>query len=166
MAFETRHFIRSRILVNVDLFNRDRMNLTVEKTWTIADIYTEVCDYLGIPESKLFGLARQSGKAVLVFWFSDCGFVFLDPEMRISSLCRKPTVRHMVCFHTQLTCSAFIFSVLIFVTRFFLSYKLNLSSNLFCSFLCESRASFSPTTSISIHYPRLLLSQTAKKMSY
>ncbi|VDK40765.1 unnamed protein product [Taenia asiatica] len=52
MAFETRHFIRSRILVNVDLFNRDRMNLTVEKNWTLANIYTEVCDYLGIPESK------------------------------------------------------------------------------------------------------------------
>ncbi|KAH9279788.1 hypothetical protein ECG_07480 [Echinococcus granulosus] len=85
MAIETRHFIRSRILVNVDIFSRDRMNLTAEKNWTIANIYAEVCDCLGIPESRLFGLARQS----------DYGFVFLDPEARISSLDRKPAVRHI-----------------------------------------------------------------------
>lgn len=64
MAAETRHFIRNRILVSVDLFGRDRLNLTAEKNWSIANIYTEVCDYLAIPESRLFGFAKKLGNLI------------------------------------------------------------------------------------------------------
>lgn len=83
MAVETRHHIRSRILISVDLFNRSRMNLTAEKNWTISNIYTEVCDYLGIPESKIFGFAKKSGRylsyvncqnLVLNFWSRKHGY--------------------------------------------------------------------------------------------
>ncbi|VDO05885.1 unnamed protein product [Rodentolepis nana] len=88
MANETRHYIQNRILVSVDLFGRDRLNLTAEKNWTISNIYTEVCDYLAIPESRLFGLAKKL----------DYGFVFLDSETRLSALEKKSPSRHMGFF--------------------------------------------------------------------
>ncbi|KAM7540210.1 hypothetical protein Aperf_G00000025320 [Anoplocephala perfoliata] len=78
MAIETRHYIRNRILVSVDLFGRDRLNLTAEKNWTIANIYTEVCDYIAIPESRIFGFAKK-----------------LNPETRLSALEKKSPTRHM-----------------------------------------------------------------------
>ncbi|VDL15710.1 unnamed protein product [Hymenolepis diminuta] len=88
MAIEARHYIRNRILISVDLFGHDRLNLTAEKNWTIANIYTEVCDYLAIPESRLFGLAKKL----------DYGFVFLNPEIRLSALEKKSPSRHMSFF--------------------------------------------------------------------
>lgn len=66
MAIETRHYIRNRIPVCVDLFGRDRLNLTAERNWTIANIYTEVCDYLAIPESRIFGFAKKLGNQAFI----------------------------------------------------------------------------------------------------
>ncbi len=65
MAVETRTFIRTRIPVIVELLTGERVNLTAERNWTFSNIYSETCDYLGIAESKLFGLASKTGMGTI-----------------------------------------------------------------------------------------------------
>ncbi|VDK75699.1 unnamed protein product [Dibothriocephalus latus] len=74
---ESRNFVRSKFPIVVHLLNSEILNLTAEKTSTVADVFSDVCTYLDLYDTDIFGLAQKT----------DNGMLFLNPASRISSLC-------------------------------------------------------------------------------
>lgn len=76
MTYEIRTFVRKRIPVVVELLSGELVNLTAERHWSVRNVLTEIRDYLGIAESRLFGLATKSGMTsiVLLYFQMTCFF--------------------------------------------------------------------------------------------
>ncbi len=60
-ANEMRLYVRSKVSIVVCLLNDERLNLSVEKNASIGDIFNEVCEYLGLVDTEIFGLAVSFG---------------------------------------------------------------------------------------------------------
>uniref|UniRef100_A0A0X3NKN9 FERM domain-containing protein 1 n=2 Tax=Schistocephalus solidus TaxID=70667 RepID=A0A0X3NKN9_SCHSO len=83
---ESRNFVRSKFPIVVHLLNSEILNLTAEKSSTVAEVFSDVCNYLGLYDTDIFGLAQKT----------ENGMLFLNPVSRISSTSARERTTSLV----------------------------------------------------------------------